>query len=113
PARRGETRRTRGPAPGDEEDRVAAPRREPAAVAARELAAREAERGARAAADVGAVAFLARVDRAVPGERAVGCVDVTLIAREVAAREAERGARLPGERRAVALLALRDEAVAA
>src|SRR2546422_298069 len=109
----GQALRPGGPAARHEEGRVAAPRRETAGRGAAERAAREAERGAGAPAQVGTVALFPAVDHAVAAERAAAGIEVALRALEHAGGEAERGAGGPGERVAVALLPLRDGAIAA
>src|SRR5262249_8038845 len=74
-------------APWDEVRRRAVPRRHSALVAAGERPAREPERLARPAAEVGAVALLRAVDRAVAAGGALAQVEVALDAAECAGRE--------------------------
>src|SRR2546425_586512 len=109
----GQALRPGRPAARHEEGRVAAPRRETAGRGAAERAAREAERGAGAPAQIGTVALFPAVDHAVATERAAAGIEVALRALEHAGGEAERGAGGAAERVAVALLPLRDGAIAA
>src|SRR5262249_21772058 len=109
----GEALGRRGSSPEDEERRVAGAGVEAAPRRAPERPAGEAERRARAAAEVGPVALLLAVDRAVAAGDAGARVEVALRALEAAAHEPERLAGLALQGVAVALLPRVDVVVAA